>query len=83
VLEYRDVIGSLHYAKSRVDTKDMSTALYSRCLGANSTIVAMNKHPDEFAHVLAMIALQPSPPRAFVERAVERADIVDGVALFN
>jgi uncharacterized protein len=83
VLEHRDVIGSLRYAKSRVDTKDMSTALYSRCLGANSTIVGMNEHPDEFAHIRAMIALQPAPPRAFVERAVDRAGIEDGVALFN
>jgi hypothetical protein len=39
VLEYRDVIGSVHYAKSRIDTKDMKTALYSRCLGGNSTVV--------------------------------------------
>ena len=41
VLEYRDVIGSLHYAKSRIETKDMKTSLYSRCLGANSTVVAI------------------------------------------
>jgi pimeloyl-ACP methyl ester carboxylesterase len=83
VLEYRDVIGSLHYAKSRVDTKDMRTALYSRCLGANSTIVAMNKYPEEFSHILAMIVLQPAPPRAFVERAVERAGISNGMEMFN
>ena len=83
VLEYRDVIGSLRYAKSRVDTKDMKTALYSRCLGANSTFVAMKKHPEEFSHILAMIALQPAPPRAFVERAVERAGIKNGFDMFN
>jgi uncharacterized protein len=83
VLEYRDVIGSLHYTRSRVDTKDMKTALYSRCLGANSTIVGMNKYPDEFRHILSMIALQPSPPRAFVERAVQRAGIEDGFEMFN
>src|SRR5437667_11938120 len=60
VLEYRDVIGSLHYAKSRIDTRDMKTSLYSRCLGANSTGVAMNKYREEFRHILAMIALQPA-----------------------
>jgi hypothetical protein len=47
VLEYRDVIGSLHYAKSRIDTRDLKSALYSRGLGANATVVAMKKHPEE------------------------------------
>jgi len=83
VMEYRDVIGSLRYAKSRADTKEMRTALYSRCLGANSTFVAMKKHPEEFRHILAMIALQPAPPRAFVERALERAGIKSGTEMFN
>jgi pimeloyl-ACP methyl ester carboxylesterase len=83
VLEYRDVIGSLHYAKSRIDTKDMKTSLYSRCLGANSTVVAMNKYPEEFSHILAMIALQPAAPRGFVESALDRAGIADGRESFN
>ena len=83
VLEYRDVIGSLRYAKSRVETKDMKTALYSRCLGANSTVVAMNKYPEEFRHILAMIALQPAAPRGFVEAALDRAGIADGRESFD
>jgi uncharacterized protein len=83
VLEYRDVIGSLHYAKSRVDTKDMKTALYSRCLGANSTVVAMNKYREEFRHILAMIALQPAAPRGFVESALDGAGIADGRESFD
>jgi len=83
VLEYRDVIGSLRYAKSRVETKDMKTALYSRCLGANSTVVAMNKYPEEFRHILAMIALQPAAPRGFVEAGLARAGIADGRESFD
>ena len=83
VLEYRDVIGSLRYANSRTDTKDMKTALYSRCLGANSTVVAMNKYPEEFRHILAMIALQPAAPRGFVEAALDRAGIADGRESFD
>lgn len=35
LLEYRDVIGSIRYAKSRPDTVDMTTALLSVCLGCN------------------------------------------------
>ncbi len=83
VLEYRDVIGSLRYAKSRPDTKNMKTALYSRCLGANATIVGMHKHPEEFAHIKAMIALQPVSPAVFVQTAVENQKIPNGVALFD
>lgn len=82
-LEYRDVIGSLRYAKSRPDTKDMKTALYSRCLGANSTIVGMHKHPEEFSHIKAMIALQPVTPAVFVQTAMENQKIENGVALFD
>ncbi|MDA8446455.1 alpha/beta hydrolase family protein [Paracidovorax valerianellae] len=78
VLEYRDVIGSMRYAKSRPDTKDMKTALYSRCLGANSTIVGMHKHPNEFSHIKAMIALQPSLPGVFVGKAAENLKIENG-----
>jgi len=78
IVEYRDVIGSLHYARSRPDTKHMQIALYSRCVGANSTFVAMNKHPEEFKNIVAMIALQPSPPRAFVKTAMDNAKIPNG-----
>lgn len=83
VLEYRDVIGSLRYAKSRTDTKNMKVALYSRCLGANATIVGMKKHPEEFTHIKAMIALQPVSPKVFVETAVEREKIANGIERFD
>jgi len=83
VLEYRDVIGSLRYAKSRVDTKKMKIALYSRCLGANATIVGMKKHPYEFKDVKVMIALQPVSPKIFVETAVENNKIANGMKLFD
>jgi len=83
VLEYRDVIGSMRYAKSRPDTKDMKTVLYSRCLGANATIVGMERHPEEFEHIRAMIALQPVTPRVFVETAMEAQRIPNGVELFD
>ena len=82
-LEYRDVIGSLRYMRSRADTKDMRTALLSRCLGANSTIVGMKKHPNEFAHVKTLIAVQPISPKVFVEKAVENAGIEDGMNMFT
>jgi pimeloyl-ACP methyl ester carboxylesterase len=83
LLEYRDVIGSLRYAKSRPDTQDMTTGLLSVCLGANSTIVAMDKHPEEFAHIKAMVALQPVSARPFVEQGAAAAKVADGPEQFD
>lgn len=74
-LEYRDVIGSIQYVKSRADTKDMSIGLLSICLGANSTIIAMDKHPEFFKDIKAMVALQPISISAFVTRAAEEEKI--------
>ncbi|RCK65173.1 hypothetical protein Cantr_00899 [Candida viswanathii] len=74
-LEYRDVIGSIQYAKLREDTKDMDVGLLSICLGANSTIIAMDKNPEFFKDVKAMVALQPISISAFVENAAERDGI--------
>jgi pimeloyl-ACP methyl ester carboxylesterase len=82
-LEYRDVIGSLRYTASRADTADMRTALLSRCLGANSTIVGMKRHPNEFSRVRALIAVQPVSPRVFVAKAVENAGIERGLERFS
>jgi uncharacterized protein len=83
LLEYRDVIGSLRYTKSRKDTRDMQTALLSVCLGCDSTMVAMNKHPEEFTNIQALLALQPVSARPFIERASENAGILDGVKMFD
>lgn len=83
LLEYRDVIGSLRYAKARPDTARMTTALLSVCLGCNSTIVAMHKYPAEFAHIRALIALQPVSARPFIERAAEQAGIANGPEMFD
>lgn len=85
LLEYRDVIGSLRYVKSRPDTVGMKTALLSVCLGANSTMVAMDRHPDEFDRVQTLIALQPTATRPIVERAAEGLgfDPVSATAAFD
>jgi hypothetical protein len=41
LLECRDVVGSIRYAKNRKGLASMTTGLYSRCMGGNSTIIAM------------------------------------------
>jgi hypothetical protein len=35
----------------------MTTGLYSRCMGENSTVIAMAKWPDEFEHIRALVML--------------------------
>jgi hypothetical protein len=69
LFECRDVIGSLRYAKSRKDLASLTTGLYSRCMGANSTMVAMGRWPEEFAHIKALVAHQPASGRMFIEQA--------------
>jgi hypothetical protein len=83
LLEYRDVIGSVRYAATRADTAGMKTALLSVCLGCNSTMVAMSRHPEEFRHIKTLLALQPVSARPFIERACENAGIANGIAMFD
>jgi hypothetical protein len=48
IREYRDVIGSLRYVRSRSDLNAMKIGLLSRCCGMNATMVGMAKHREEF-----------------------------------
>ncbi len=75
LLEYRDVIGSIRYIRSRSDTQNMDISLYSQCYGANSTLTAIHRHPEEFEGIKSMIALQPISAAAFIEGGVASAGI--------
>ena len=75
LIEYRDVVGSVRYIKSRKDTKDMNISLFSQCFGANSTFTAIHKHPEEFQDIKSMIAIQPLSANAFIDGAVKGAGI--------
>jgi hypothetical protein len=75
LFESRDVLGSLAYTSTRPDTRDLGVALFSRCLGANSTIAAMMKRPDAFRNVRAMVACQPLTPQMIAERLLELAGV--------
>ena len=69
LFEYRDVIGSLNYAKSRADTKNMTIGLMSICLGCNSTFVGIEKYPEYFKDVKCILGLQPVSARPFLEKS--------------
>jgi pimeloyl-ACP methyl ester carboxylesterase len=68
LFEYKDVIGSLNYVKSRKKIQDMEVHLHSMCLGGNSTLVAMRKHPEIFEGVKSMILIQPISGEALVKK---------------
>ena len=80
-IEWRDVIGSVRYAKERFP--NAKVALHSQCMGCNSTFIAMEKHPEEFEHVSCMIALQPLSAAPFIERALSDQGVENAVARFN
>lgn len=82
-IEWRDVIGSVRYAKSRPDTSKMKVALHSLCMGCNSTFIAMEKHPEEFKHIRCMVALQPLSAAPFIERALSDQGVENAVERFN
>ncbi|MET8706697.1 alpha/beta hydrolase [Streptomyces californicus] len=79
--EYRDVIGSIRYGRERLGIDNSRIALLSRCLGANSTIVALSKHPEEFENVAALVAVQPVSLRALAETAL--AQVPGGIGLLE
>ena len=49
----------------------MTTGLYSRCMGGNSTVIAMSKWPEEFTHIKALVLLMVVSGRTFIEKGAE------------
>lgn len=85
LLECRDVIGSVKYVQSHPTLSKMDLGLYSRCMGGNSTVIAMAKQPDVFKDVKALVLLNVVSGRSFIEKAAEliKADPEKTVAEFN
>ncbi len=80
--EYRDVIGSVRYIREREDTKHMSIGLYSQCFGCNSTFIAIDKHPEEFKDIKAMVAIQPLSGEVFADAVIVGAGVENGRELW-
>ena len=85
LLECRDVLGSVRYAKSRKDLAVMTTGLYGRCMGANSTIIAMGKWPEEFAHIKAVALINALTERHAIEKIAEvlKMDVGETTSQFD
>ena len=74
-LEWEDVVGSINYIRDREDTKDMRIGLQSNCMGAEATFIAIEKMPEFFEQVEAMVATQPLSGRPMIERMVDGAGL--------
>ena len=71
LVEARDVVGSVRYAKQR--WPEMAVGLWSRCMGGNSTMVAMDLYPEEFADIRALAVVNVVSGRTFIEKGAELA----------
>lgn len=81
--EWRDVVGSLDYIRSRRGTEGMQIFLASMCIGCNSTLVAMRQRPDAFAGVRALVAIQPVVGGSLIDLSCQLMGIDDGVDRFE
>ena len=75
LLECRDVVGSIRYAKARKNLASMRTGLYRRCMGENSTIIAMTKWPEDLTHIKALVLLNVVAGKTFIERGAEKFEL--------
>lgn len=82
--EWQDVIGSLEFARTWEKTRGMAISLQSMCMGANSTLRAMEKRPDAFVGINSWILIQPLHGQTCVERSCEAMgiDIEEGLREF-
>lgn len=73
--EWQEVLASIDYIKSRMDTAKNDISLLSMCMGANATINAMEKKPEAFEDIKSLIAIAPLKGRTSIERQAEQMGI--------
>jgi hypothetical protein len=83
ITEWRDIAGSLAYARTRPGTGGMTIGLFSRCIGAVATFAAMTRFPAAFDGVRCLVAPQPVTPRIIVERRLAVMGLGDRLDDFN
>ena len=83
--EWQDVLASLDYVKNNDETADMEVSLQSMCMGANATLLAMQKQPEAFENIKSWIAIQPLNGKTYLERVFERMGIEQekGITAFD
>ncbi|MBY0479455.1 MAG: alpha/beta hydrolase [Chitinophagaceae bacterium] len=77
IYESRDVLGSIRYIRERQDTSKMKIALFSRCLGCDSTFYAMLKDPEAFNGVKCLVGPQPVSEESILKKQLVLAGIAE------
>ncbi len=75
----RDVIGSLLYARSREEMKNMAIGLFSRCNGANANLYAVHTQPRYFDDVCCMVLCQPLSVGSVMKQTLEGMGLGDRI----
>jgi pimeloyl-ACP methyl ester carboxylesterase len=70
--EYLDVLAAMDYIQDREQLRDKEVGFVSFCRGANSTIIAMSKQPEEFKNVKCLIAVQPISMEVFMRTCLKK-----------
>jgi uncharacterized protein len=83
ITEWRDIAGSLDYARTRPGAGDMTIGLFSRCMGAVATFAAMTRWPAAFDGVRCLVSPQPVTPRFIVARRLAVMGLGDRFDDFN
>lgn len=65
--EWQDVVGAVKYIKSQTNLQHMDVGIVANCMGANSSIIALSKAPEEMEHIKCLVAIQPISSDVFVE----------------
>jgi len=76
-------VGSLEYARTRPDTRQMTIGLFSRCMGAVSTFAAITRFPQAFDGVRCLVSPQPITPRYIAQRRLAAIGLGDRLEDFN
>jgi hypothetical protein len=71
----------MDYIQNNVNLRDKDLGFVSFCMGANSTIIAMSKHPDKFAKVKCLMAVQPISMEVFVRTYLKKRFTASGAKL--
>jgi alpha-beta hydrolase superfamily lysophospholipase len=69
--EYQDILGALRYLREKRGLENADLGLISFCMGANSTIVAMSKAPEQFSNARCLVAIQPISMAVFVRSYIK------------
>ena len=81
--EWRDCAGAQLYVRQHPVLSGMTVGLLSRCTGGNASMEAMQRRPELYSHVKAMVSPQPCSMATLMRRFAELNGIADFMDLID